>query len=208
MRETFLVALGAGGVGAAAGALLVLAFHSPAPPPAPVIDESAMAAAFERAFGKGVADLRRDLAALREARSEAPSLAAPAAEAMRQRSIDDAAPDPARATRRRSAESSPAPERESPFEGPGAAPDFERLHKVRGWDKRPELRRTWLFADEATCLAWFGTPDEVTHEGTWYYREPEPDRDGDGESDGTLEYILQFHEGRVFRIDADEPEGE
>jgi hypothetical protein len=206
MRETIFVAFGAAGIGAAAGALLVLALHSPAPPPAPQIDEGAMAAAFERAFGKGVADLRRDLAALREARAEAPVAGAPAAEAPRRRSVDDTAPDPARATRRRSADAAPQADRDSPFDGPGAPPNFERLRKVRGWDDRPELRRTWLFADEATCLEWFGTPNEVNSDGTWFYEELLPDADGDGESDGKLGYVIQFHGGRVFRIDADKPE--
>jgi hypothetical protein len=206
MRETIFVAFGSAGIGAAAGALLVLALHSPAPPPAPQVDERAMAAAFERAFGKGVADLRRDLAALREARAEAPVAGAPAAEAPRPRSAGDVQPDASRATRRRAAAAAAADERDSPFEAPGAPPDFARLRKVRGWDQRPELRRTWLFADEATCLEWFGTPDEVSHDGVWFYNEPGPDADGDGEPDRKLQYIFQFHEGRVFRIDAPDPE--
>jgi hypothetical protein len=206
MRETIFVAFGSAGIGAAAGALLVLALHSPAPPPAPQIDERAMAAAFERAFGKGVADLRRDLAALREARAEAPVAGAPAAEAPRPRSAGEVQPDASRATRRRSPDASPAPERESPFEVPGAPPNFARLRKLHGWDDRPELRRTWLFADEETCLEWFGTPNEVNSDGTWFYEEPLPDADGDGESDGKLRYVIQFHGARVFRIDADKPE--
>ena len=206
MRETVLVAFGAGGIGAALGALAVFALHSPAPLPPPAFDERAMAASLERAFSKSVSDLRRDLAALRESRAEAASAGAPAPEALRSRSVDDAAPDAARATRRRSANASPDPERESPFESPGVPPNYARLRKLHGWNDRPELRRTWLFADEESCLAWFGTPDEVSYDGTWTYREPKPDADGDGEPDGNFQYTIYFHEGRVHLIDAPDPE--
>jgi hypothetical protein len=206
MRETVLVAFGSGGLGAAAGALLVLALHTPAPPPAaPAFDERALAAAFERALTKGVADLRRDLAGLRDVRAAGP---APAAEAA-PRPIpvrDEREERRGRATRRRASAAPPDPEKDSPFDSPGAEPNYARLRKMHGWDERKDLRREWLFADEETCLSWFGTPDEVNDSGMWFYVEPMPDADGDGEPDGRFQYFIQFHEGRVFRIDAPDPD--
>lgn len=209
MRETIVVAFGAGGIGAVLGAAAVLAFHAPEPRPVePAIDEKVLAAAFERAFAKGVADLRRDLSALRDARAAPTAAGAPAEDSAPRRppvAVDDTA-DPARVTRRRAAQPAADAERESPFDAPNPLPRYDRLKKCHGWDERPELRRTWLFADEAACLDWFGTPDDVNGDGTWYYNEPLPDADGDGEPDGRLQYVLQFHSGRIFRIDAPEPD--
>lgn len=210
MRETILVALGAGGVGAAVGACAVLASHDPEKgPSAPAIDERVLAAAFESAFSKGVADLRRDVAGLRDAlaqpRASGSGDAADAPAPRRAASATEGLDDARGAARRRGAASADA-DRESPFESPGPHPNFARLRKMHGWDERTELRRNWLFADEATCLAWFGTPDELSHDGTWFYREPKPDADGDGESDGNVQFTIQFHAGRVHRIDAPDPE--
>jgi hypothetical protein len=207
MRETTFVAFGAGGAGAAAGALLVLALYSPAP--APAFDERAMAAAFERAFSKGLTDLRRDVAGLRDAlaapRGAGAAVTADSAPPTRPRAADaDAVAEPRAAARRRGS-ATEDPQRESPFDAPNPPANFARLRPLHGWDDRVDLRRTWLFADEATCLAWFGTPDTVSPNAgaeVWTYNEPRPDADGDGEPDGTIDYVIQFNGGRVFRIDA------
>ena len=208
MRETFLVAFGAGGIGAAAGALAVLAFHAPVPAEtAPPIDERALGAAFERGFSKGVADLRREVAGLREAltgtRAAAPAEAADVP-VRRRRAASDDHPDEVRSSVRRTGAATDDAQRDSPFDAPNPPANFTRLRALKNWDETPDTRRTWLFADEATCLSWFGGPDDVSPNGeaeTWYYNQPKPDADGDGEPDGFWQFGIQFSRGRVFRID-------
>jgi hypothetical protein len=208
MRDTFLVAFGAGGLGAAAGALAVFALHTPAPVQTETpIDERALAAAFERALTKGVADLRRDLAGVRDAlaasRGAAPAEAADAPPGRRRAPAEDAAGETRSAVRRTGGAVEDA-QRESPFDAPNPPANFKRLRALANWDGDAATRKTWLFADEATCLSWFGAPDEVAPNGeaeVWYYNEAKPDADGDGEPDGYKQYCLQFSRGRVFRID-------
>lgn len=76
-------------------------------------------------------------------------------------------------------------------------PRAERLAKLGElgeWEENQALRRQWMFTSERQALNWFGTPDEVSTNGsneTWVY-------EGREESEGRR--FLMFSRGRLIRI--------
>jgi hypothetical protein len=200
MRDTPIVAFGAGGIGAVLGAVAVLAFaRPPAAPQAGTLDPDVLAAAIGRVLSKSTADVRRDIAALRDdLAATRPAEGVPdvrTAGRSASPSPDDAVPR----TRVLAAKTDPGAD--APFDDVLPPANTKRLEAAAGWDDHPDLHRKWMFVDERTCLAWFGAPDRVDYDGTerWHYYTG-PDETGDGKPDGMQEIMLVFQRGRLVNI--------
>ena len=207
MRESFFVTAFAGFVGAIVGAGATTAFR---PAAAPIVDldakpiADAVEKAVERAMARNLVETRRAARTLRE---EAQPVDRPASDVRTTPAAGASPRDSEDASSvRRSGDSRADRRRDSPFATSLSAPDYARFAALADWADKPEVRRTWLFADESTCLSWFGAPDDIGTDATgemWYYNEPLPDADGDGKPDGTRTQALCFRQGRLVRVDTE-----
>ncbi len=219
MRQTLLIAIAAGAIGAAVGAVVATS-AAPAPPSqraAPTAKE--LASAIDAALGPRVAELRREVAGLRADLAAAgaavtadvalaPAASRPGEDPARSRS--DSTADAALRAVARLAESEAAPDVRLVVREAGDVPtpalSAERLRALHGWDASEDVRARWLFLGERSALGWFGTPTRIDYDEDddteeWVYEWPLPDLDGDGEPDDTRGMWLYFRNGRLVDID-------
>ncbi len=178
MKQTLLAAVLAA-IASSALTLLLAGSAAPAPPSAPSAGAPATAAEFKAALAdleREVAALRRDLAAGGAGPADSPAgdgtappasriPASPAAPVVREAK----SPEPA----------VPAPEGLKRF-AEAVPRNAENERDVEG---RSVQKRRWLFRGEREILEWFGLPDTVHAEGekeTWYYEIPTGTVDEDG----------------------------
>lgn len=85
---------------------------------------------------------------------------------------------------------------------PLPAARVERLREVEGFQRHEDVRRRWLFRDDADVLADLGTPDQVDSSESgverWLYKVPSRDADG---AEFTQTIVLDFRDGRLIRVE-------